>query len=139
MLMLPPPFYIIVENYFLRSKNRKYLSLKLLILLDNSQHCKGGQAHGHDTNHGCHPLEGRRDVESFGRVKKGYYLYTGPSSELVNLLTLCVLWLKPLHLTHAPLLSHTVLAKAVLGGVLMHMLLTVLQVVLSPISTFTKT
>ena len=64
MLMLPPPFYIVVVIYFLRSKNAKYLSLKLLILLDNSKHCKGSQPHGHDTNHGGHPLE-RRDVESY--------------------------------------------------------------------------
>ena len=64
MLMLPPPFYIVVVIYFLRSKNTKYLSLKLLILLDNGEHGKGGQPHGHDTNHGSHPLE-RRDVESY--------------------------------------------------------------------------
>ena len=70
MLMLPPPFYIVVVIYFLRSKNTKYLSLKLLIFLDNGKHCKGGQPHGHDTNHGSHPLE-RRDVESYiGGVKK---------------------------------------------------------------------
>ena len=56
MLMLPPPFYIVVEIYFLRSKNTKYLSLKLLVLLDNSKHGKGGEAHGHNTDHGSHPL-----------------------------------------------------------------------------------
>merc|ERR1719234_2791729 len=87
-----------------------HLSLKLLILLDNSQHGKGSQAHGHDTNHGSHPL------------------YTSPSSELVNLLTLGGPRLDPFHPCSSssisePLLTHTVLAEAVLGGVLMHMLL----------------
>merc|ERR1719234_2684995 len=103
-----------------------HLSFKLLILLDNGKHCKGGQANGHDTNHGSHPL------------------YTSPSSELVNLLTLGGPRLDPLHPCSSsgvsePLLTHTVLAEAVLGGVLMHMLLTVLQVVLSCTSIFTKT
>merc|ERR1719234_2153827 len=102
-----------------------HLSFKLLILLDNGKHCKGSQAHGHDTNHGCHPL------------------HTGPGSELVNLLTLGGPRLKPLHPCSSssisePLLTHTVLAQAVLGGVLMHMLLPILQVVLSCTSIFTK-
>merc|ERR1719234_1758225 len=103
-----------------------HLSLKLLVLLDNGENCKGGQTHGHDTNHGSHPL------------------YTSPGSELVNLLTLGGPGLKPLHPCSSsgvpePLLSHTVLAEAVLGGVLMHMLLPILQVVLSCTSTLTKT
>merc|ERR1719195_1341746 len=92
-----------------------HLSLKLLVLLHNGKCGKGGQPHRHHADHGGHPLG------------------TSSGSELVNFLTLCGPRPDPLHLRpRVPelLLPHAVLAQTVLGGVLVHVLLPVLEVVL---------